>query len=156
MTLELRPVWWVASRASRSTTATERPEWATAYAVARPTMPPPITTTSYLGVLGSVIRAFFLRLDLFHQNGRDAQPSARVLAALGPQPQARDLGLGAGQRHLAEPLREQAADGVDVGLGQRLGERARLVGVARVRVELLEVLHRQPGREPARVAVDLL
>ena len=46
MTLELRPVWWVASRASRSTTATERPERATAYAVARPTMPPPITTTS--------------------------------------------------------------------------------------------------------------
>ena len=51
MTLELLPVWWAASRGSRSTTATERPVRATACAVARPTMPPPTTTTSNRGVV---------------------------------------------------------------------------------------------------------
>src|ERR1700760_2351722 len=48
MTLEFRPVWWSARRGSRSTTATVRPVRTTAWAVARPTIPPPTTTTSYL------------------------------------------------------------------------------------------------------------
>ncbi len=49
--MELWPVWCPASCGSRSTTATDRPLRATAYAVASPTMPPPTTTTSYRGVL---------------------------------------------------------------------------------------------------------
>src|ERR1700743_1492637 len=47
ITLELRPVWCSARRGSRSTTATVRPLRTTAWAVARPTIPPPTTRTSY-------------------------------------------------------------------------------------------------------------
>src|ERR1700679_2467018 len=50
ITLELRPVWCSARRGSRSTTATVRPVRTTAYAVARPTIPPPTTTTSYFPI----------------------------------------------------------------------------------------------------------
>ena len=48
------------------------------------------------------------------QQAADPHPAAGVLAALGAQAQAGDLGLGAGQRHAAQALGEQAADGVDV------------------------------------------
>src|ERR1700761_8719017 len=50
ITLELRPVWCSARRGSRSTTATVRPVRTTACAVARPTIPPPTTTTSYFPI----------------------------------------------------------------------------------------------------------
>src|SRR4051794_11577987 len=47
-TPELWPVWWAATDRSFSTTVTVEPGRAasTARAVARPTMPPPMTTTS--------------------------------------------------------------------------------------------------------------
>src|ERR1700761_5274380 len=54
MTPEFRPVWCPARRGSRSTTATVRPVRTTAWAVARPTIPPPTTTTSYLPLLRTV------------------------------------------------------------------------------------------------------
>src|SRR5262245_37901310 len=50
MTLELWPVWWRASPGSRSRTTTRRPVRTAACAVARPTIPPPTTRTSNLGV----------------------------------------------------------------------------------------------------------
>src|SRR4029453_16761195 len=56
MRFEFFPLWGAASRGSRSTTATERPVRDTACAVARPTMPPPTTTTSNRGV-GSITRS---------------------------------------------------------------------------------------------------
>src|SRR5687768_15870929 len=47
MTPELLPVWWAARRPSASRTMTEsRRSRARAMAVARPTMPPPMTATS--------------------------------------------------------------------------------------------------------------
>src|ERR1700744_1377919 len=54
MTPEFRPVWWSARGGSRATTATVRPVRTTAWAVARPTIPPPTTTTSYLPLMATV------------------------------------------------------------------------------------------------------
>ena len=63
----------------------------------------------------------FLRLD--RASTSTVVIRTRPRASLPPSASSRrpgDLGLGARQRYLAEPLREQAADRVDVGLLQRL------------------------------------
>src|ERR1700712_3153942 len=65
------------------------------------------------------------------EHGHDPHPPPGVLAALGAHPQAADLGLRPRQRHPAEALGEEPADGVDV------------LGVELHAGGLLEVLDRQ-------------
>src|ERR1700712_5688610 len=184
MTLELRPVWCAASEDSRPTSATDVwPASSRAVTTARPTIPPPTTTTSWRGLgagtdpaaptlvarapargasatvllstgshqpglagLGGaptlpvvgVVARHRGRVGVPHQQRHDPHPPAGVLAALGAQPQAPDLGLRARQRDPAETLGEEPADGVDV------------LAVELDAGGLLEVLDRQARGGPQR------
>src|ERR1700710_1539555 len=78
------------------------------------------------------------------EHGHDPHPPPGVLAALGAHPHAAHLGLCTRQRHPAEALGEEPADGVDV------------LGVELHAGGLLEVLDRQARRHPQRPVVEPL